>query len=76
MACMVLCAPRRAAFRKITNLLSTVQSALGQAQSGPEPCRSTAPMKILIVDDHPKTGDYLQQGLAESGFMVDLAQRC
>ena len=28
MACMVLCATRRAAFRKITNLSSTVQAAL------------------------------------------------
>jgi two-component system copper resistance phosphate regulon response regulator CusR len=31
-------------------------------------------MKILIVEDEPKTGDYLQQGLAESGFVVDLAR--
>ena len=31
-------------------------------------------MKILIVEDEPKTGDYLQQGLAESSFMVDLAR--
>jgi CheY-like chemotaxis protein len=30
-------------------------------------------MKIL-VEDEPKTGDYLQQGLAESGFVVDLAR--
>ena len=31
-------------------------------------------MKILIVEGEPKTGDYLQQGLAESGFVVDLAR--
>lgn len=31
-------------------------------------------MKILIVEDEPKTGDYLLQGLAESGFVVDLAR--
>ena len=31
-------------------------------------------MKILIVEDEPKTGDYLQQGLAEAGFVVDLAR--
>ena len=49
-------------------------AAVRQAQSGAEPCRSTAPMKILIVEDEPKTGDYLQQGLAESGFVVDLAR--
>lgn len=31
-------------------------------------------MKILIVEDEPKTGDYLKQGLAEAGFVVDLAR--
>ena len=31
-------------------------------------------MKILIVEDEPKTGDYLQQGLAEAGFVADLAR--
>lgn len=30
-------------------------------------------MKILIVEDEPKTGDYLQQGLREAGFAVSLA---
>ncbi len=30
-------------------------------------------MKILIVEDEPKTGDYLKQGLSESGFVTDLA---
>ena len=30
-------------------------------------------MKILIVGDEPKTGDYLRQGLREAGFGVDLA---
>lgn len=29
-------------------------------------------MKILIVEDEQKTGDYLKQGLSEAGFMVDL----
>lgn len=29
-------------------------------------------MKILIVEDEPKTGSYLKQGLAESGFVTDL----
>ena len=29
-------------------------------------------MKILIVEDEPKTGDYLKQGLTEAGFVVDL----
>lgn len=31
-------------------------------------------MKILIVEDEFKTGDYLKQGLAEAGFIVDLAR--
>ena len=30
-------------------------------------------MKILIVEDEKKTGDYLRQGLREAGFTVDLA---
>ena len=30
-------------------------------------------MKLLIVEDEPKTGQYLQQGLSEAGFIVDLA---
>jgi len=29
-------------------------------------------MKILIVEDEKKTGEYLKQGLAEAGFVVDL----
>jgi two-component system, OmpR family, copper resistance phosphate regulon response regulator CusR len=31
-------------------------------------------MKILIVEDEPKTGDYLRQGLSEAGFVVDLVR--
>jgi len=31
-------------------------------------------MKILIVEDEPKTGAYLRQGLSEAGFVVDLAR--
>ena len=31
-------------------------------------------MKILIVEDEMKTGDYLRQGLGEAGFVVDLAR--
>ena len=31
-------------------------------------------MKILIVEDEKKTGDYLKQGLSEAGFVVDLAR--
>ena len=31
-------------------------------------------MKILIIEDEQKTGDYLQKGLNEAGFVVDLAR--
>lgn len=31
-------------------------------------------LKILIIEDEPKTGDYLRQGLREAGFAVDLIQ--
>jgi len=31
-------------------------------------------MKLLIVEDEPKTGDYLKQGLTEAGFTVDLVR--
>lgn len=30
-------------------------------------------VRILIVEDEPKTGEYLRQGLSEAGFVVDLA---
>jgi two-component system copper resistance phosphate regulon response regulator CusR len=31
-------------------------------------------MRILVVEDEPKTGDYLRKGLTESGYVVDLAR--
>jgi len=31
-------------------------------------------MKILIVEDEAKTGDYLKQGLSEAGFTADLVR--
>ena len=31
-------------------------------------------MKILIVEDETKIGDYLKQGLSEAGFVADLAR--
>src|SRR3972149_1250493 len=33
-----------------------------------------ATVKILIVEDEQKTGDYLKQGLSEASFAVDLAR--
>lgn len=31
-------------------------------------------MRILIVEDEPKTGKYLKQGLTEAGFVTDLVR--
>ncbi|GAA4011944.1 heavy metal response regulator transcription factor [Actimicrobium antarcticum] len=31
-------------------------------------------MRLLIVEDEPKAGDYLRKGLMESGFVTDLAR--
>ncbi|GAB2901914.1 heavy metal response regulator transcription factor [Paraburkholderia jirisanensis] len=31
-------------------------------------------MSILVIEDDPKTGDYLKKGLRESGYTVDLAR--
>jgi len=31
-------------------------------------------VRILVVEDEPKAGDYLQNGLTESGYVVDLAR--
>jgi len=33
-----------------------------------------SPMRLLIVEDEPKTGEYLHQGLTEAGFVADLAR--
>lgn len=34
---------------------------------------SVIPMRILIIEDEPKAGEYLLKGLTESGFIVDWA---
>ena len=31
-------------------------------------------MKVLVIEDEPKAGDYLKKGLEESGFVVDVAR--
>jgi two-component system copper resistance phosphate regulon response regulator CusR len=31
-------------------------------------------MRILVVEDEPKTADYLRRGLCENGFVVDVAR--
>nr|WP_211166071.1 heavy metal response regulator transcription factor [Azoarcus sp. TTM-91] len=42
------------------------------AANRPLPGKRDETVKILIVEDEPKTGDYLKQGLSEAGFVVDL----
>ncbi|KAF1050780.1 MAG: Transcriptional activator protein CopR [Stenotrophomonas maltophilia] len=37
----------------------------------PQPHRWRAGLKLLIVEDEPRIGHYLQQGLSEAGFSVD-----
>jgi two-component system copper resistance phosphate regulon response regulator CusR len=60
-----------------TGLVDTVLTAGLQTCN---PCRgrrvsgTMQPMKILIVEDEARTGDYLRQGLTEAGFGVDLAR--
>jgi two-component system copper resistance phosphate regulon response regulator CusR len=34
--------------------------------------KGAEPVKILIVEDEPKTGEYLRQGLSEAGYVADL----
>jgi two-component system copper resistance phosphate regulon response regulator CusR len=31
-------------------------------------------MKLLVIEDEPKTGEFLRKGLSESGFVVDIAR--
>lgn len=31
-------------------------------------------MKILVIEDEPKMGEYIRQGMVEAGFVVDLAR--
>ena len=45
-----------------------------QLRPHPTPRGTISVIKILIVEDEPKTGDYLRQGLIEAGFTVDLAR--
>lgn len=30
-------------------------------------------MRVLVIEDEPRTAEYLQKGLTESGFVVDIA---
>lgn len=31
-------------------------------------------MHVLVIEDEPKTGEYIRQGLSEAGFVVDLSR--
>jgi len=71
-------APTAAASARATGWLQSGHPASG---AGPDACRrdelqiaGTREMKILVVEDEPKTGSYLKQGLSEAGFTVDLAR--
>lgn len=44
------------------------------SSAGRRKCAKSARMKILVIEDDPKTGDYLKKGLRESGYAVDLAR--
>ena len=33
-------------------------------------------MKILLVEDEPKSAAYVRKGLRESGYLVDVAADC
>ena len=48
--------------------------ALNPVRLGDPGVARSAPVKILIIEDEPKTGAYLRQGLCEAGFNVDLAR--
>jgi two-component system copper resistance phosphate regulon response regulator CusR len=37
-------------------------------------CRAGTPMRLLVIEDEPKTLAYLKKGLGESGFTVDTAR--
>jgi two-component system copper resistance phosphate regulon response regulator CusR len=58
---------------KITFLSSCCQAAWFAAQSLSPPSPDHA-MRILVVEDELKTGEYLRKGLTEAGFVTDLVQ--
>ena len=72
MADILLGHRQREADSLITKLSCVFQKA-GLWQDAPIRTRWTC-MKILIVEDEPKTGDYLKQGLTEAGFITDLVR--
>ena len=45
-----------------------------RADKATEPVILENNVRILVVEDEPKAGDYLKSGLTESGYVVDLAR--
>lgn len=59
-------------------LLHSSESSYSSLSLAMRPCLfsfslKVTPMRILVVEDEQKTADYLQQGLTESGYVVDCA---
>lgn len=54
-------------------MLDLEQTPPGTMNARSQITRGTA-MKILVVEDETKTGNYLKQGLSEAGFVVDLVR--
>jgi len=54
-------------------MLDLEQTPPGTMNARSQITRGTA-MKILVVEDETKTGNYLKQGLTEAGFVVDLVR--
>jgi two-component system, OmpR family, copper resistance phosphate regulon response regulator CusR len=46
---------------------------MGSEPATAAPCNPPAPMRILIVEDEPKTAAYVRKGLTEHGYVVDVA---
>ncbi len=67
-----------------SSFVDILRPALGPLPPGParHPLRAPAPgggprengVKLLVVEDDPTTGEYLERGLRQHGFVVDLAR--
>lgn len=50
-----------------------VRNPVSHYHFSPPPDRHMNPMRILIIEDEIKSADYLQKGLTESGYQVEVA---
>jgi len=53
---------------------SSISASLGARLRAEARMGAPSTMSILVIEDDPKTGDYLKKGLRESGYAVDLAR--